>query len=416
MGGCCGGGSAKVVVPAKGTFQGAEVQFVWPDKESADKLEYKEGGLRNATKPFKVVELKEHRDPVVFLPPGTYKSRWWKGGVKYLTPNAVAPTLLRKLLENDKVKDLLQGFEWDAELDPQISMLPDGRVKDALAKLEDLLPVNQFEIKPSVEVMLGKYVENKLELSGGEKMKLEMRKKTRDPRFIIASKRLAKKAAVEAGKAALSQLGISLDAILGDVLGIFGIDVPEGELDAKVADYNVDVFEPLSEDEMKSLEQASYEFKSTAVARFCLATQKTRVPLWVEWNAQAENCRFRWWRFQGEGVAVPADQINEVVLQAKKPRPKPAKEEESEQKELTAEEAEKKKKKEEEEAKKEAEKPLIGKEALVEFPPGRIAFQWIVDDAVYFDFGDVAPAKPADANAAAFFKVMEVKVVDPIIE
>jgi len=385
MGACCGKGGVSVDV-GKG-FEQAEVQFVWPSKKDIpDQITYRSASFKALVKKFDEVKYDGPHRTRVTLPKGEYNSVWKIGKVKYVVPEKVAPTLLRKILESDAIKSKLDMFglkgiyeklleQFKAGNDPQLSDLPDGKFKDALVLLEGALPVNKWAVEPSVKVQRGKYEGDERIMSSMEKFAEEADKKMSEPAMQIAAARLKKKVAVEAIKAAFNQLGISLDEILGNIFELFGVDPPQLDLDAKIEDMKCDILEPLSEDEKAQLETGTAEFKSTALARYCVATDNTRVPIRFEWRGPAEKAAVRFWKWS-EKVKASAPQVSEFV---------PVKNDKGE--------------------------VVPNKfETTVQLSPGRWAYQFEVDGAVFWDFGAPVPVEKKDNS----YRVMEVLAVKPI--
>lgn len=384
--GCCSSSGSKVAV---GTgFEKAEVAFVWPSKEEApDRVAYRPATLKSLTKKFEEVKFDGGRRTRVTLEKGEWNSVWKIGKVKYVVPGTPAPTLLRKILESDAIKSKLELFhlkdiyekllgEFEAGNDPQIGDLPDGKFKDALVLLEGALPVNKFAIEPSINIQRGKYEGDERILTGLEKAAETASKKLAEPKSQIAIARAKKKIAVEAMKAAFNQLGIDLDAILGDIFGIFGVDPPELELNAKIADMECDIFEPLSEEENALLETGTAEFKSTAIARYCVATDNTRVPVYFTWGGPVEKAAVRLWKWSEQKKRSEPIVTELTAIKDKK----------------TGE-------------------PVPNRwEATVQLSPGRWAIQWEVDGKVYFESGAPVPEDKKESS----YKILEVNVVKPI--
>jgi len=247
-----------------------------------------------------------------------------------------------------------------------------------LTQIESLLPVNDWEITPKVEIATGVYQGDELILTGMQKTTEAIKAKAREPRNQIAMARLKKKAAVTAAQTVISQLGIDLNAIFGDVMELFGIDMPEVDLNAKVADMEVDIFEPLSDEELALLETGTAEFKSTAIARFCRATENTKVPVKVEWHGPVENAKVKFWRFDKKKKRINVDKPIEVALTAKK-------------------------------AKKDGEKaPENQWEGTVNLAPGRWAYTFDVDGKQFYGYGDAIPE-----GKEGCYKVLEVICIEP---
>jgi len=385
MGACCGKGGSDVGLGAG--FDGAEVQFVWPKKKDIPaKIAYRSASIKALTKKFDELKYDGSHNTRVTLPKGEYNSVWYVGSVKYVIPDKVAPTLLRKLLESEAIKSKLEILhlkdiyeklleQFEAGNDPQIADLPDGKFKEALVLLEASLPVNKWAIEPHVTVMRGKWVDNQRELGAGEKIAEAAAKKLAEPETQIAIARAKKKAAVEGIKFAFNQLGIDLDAIFGDIFELFGVEPPKLDLDNMIEDMKCDVFAPLSEDEKKLLETGSAEFKSTAIARFCIATANTKVPVKFEWSGPAEKLAVRVWKWS-ESNSAPEPQLHELA---------PFKNKEG---------------------------VVVPEkfEATVQLAPGRWAFQWEVDGQTFFSHGNPVPADKKDSS----FKVLEVTAIKPI--
>jgi len=159
-------------------------------------------------------------------------------------------------------------------------------------------------------------------------------------------------------------------------LKIFGVDPPKLELDAKIEHMKVDVLAPLTPEEKKLLETGTPEFKSTAIARFCLATDNTKVPVRFHWKGAVEKGVVRVWQWS-EMQKRSEVRIGEFV--AKKD-------------------------------KKTGENVPNEWECTIHLHPGRWAFQWEVDGNLYFSNGDAIPAENKDSS----YKVLEVKVIKPI--
>jgi len=383
MGACGCGGFSKVSVD-KVAFDKAEVSFVWPSKDPVSSVCYRSGALK--AKKEKFTELKyDAKGVTATLPAGTWCTYWVKDKVKMLTPNTTAPTILRKILESDAVKSKVDALgltkfmeSFDPENDPQVADLPDGKLKDVLVQVESLLPVNEWEIVGSVSFPRGKYEKDELVLSGMEKTLNAADAKLSEPATQIAMARAKKKAAVEGLKYAISQLGIDLDALFGNVMELFGVDLPQTDLNAKIADMECDVFEPLSDDELALLETGTTEFKSTAIARFCIATENTKVPVKFEWKGPLENGKVPVWRFDKNKHRVNLDKPMEVALTPKA-------------------------------AKKDGEKaPVNHFEGTLKLSPGRYAYVWEVDGKTYFEQGS---ATPEGDNAC--YKIFEVAAIKP---
>jgi len=385
MGACCGKGGSTVELGSG--FDQAEVAFVWPGKEDQpDVVAYRPATLKALIKKFDEVKFQGGQKSTVTLAKGEYNSVWKIGKVKYVVPGTPAPTLLRKILESDAIKSKLDMFglkgiyeklleEFDAGNDPQIGDLPEGKFKDALVLLEGSLPVNKWAIDADVNVSRGKYEGDERILTGTEKFAEAAAKKMAEPKTQIALARAKKKIQIEAMKAAFNQLGIDLDAILGDVFSIFGVDPPELELNAKIADMECDVFEPLSEEEQKLLETGTPEFKSTAIARYCVATDNTKVPVRFEWRGPSEKAAVRVWKWS-EAKKQSQPIVAELV------------------------------------SKKDKKGEVVPNtwETTLQLSPGRWAFQWEVDGNVFYSFGNPVPADKKDNS----YKVLEVKAIKPI--
>lgn len=407
----CGGSKNAKVYADEDAFESVRVNFIWPNANAPQAVEWRGTDFKSMKAGWNKLDYKTGSVSATSaeLPAGTLTTRWLGAdGKYYLTPKDLAPTLLRKFLENDKVKELLsvggQELKWDQSKDPSIKDLPDSKLKEVLITLEGLLPYNKFNIGGIAKVKRGKWIKGDRQLSLTEKAMEEKDKIMSDPKKAIPINRGIKKAQVEAVKAAIEQLGISFADLVPDMDEVFGLKVDGAELDNKVADLTeYDPSEPLSEDELKSIEQGSYAFTSTAIARFCAADIKAaRVPVRFEWNVAEESAaevKVRWWTVDfadkelKEFKATTAPQ--ESVLIPKQYRPK------KNEKEKSAEEIEKIKAK------------LVGKEVLVNLPVGTIAYQFVLDNKVFLDAGDPIPD---DADSAQCFKVLDTNVVEPIFE
>jgi len=137
-----------------------------------------------------------------------------------------------------------------------------------------------------------------------------------------------------------------------------------------------DPFAPLTEDEKKLLETGTAEFQSTAIARFCLATANTRVPVKFEWGGPAEKIAVRVWKWSESAKSGAEPVVHELS---------PAKNKEG---------------------------VVVPEkyEATVQLAPGRWAFQWEVDGQTFFSHGSPVPADQKDSS----YKVLEVKAIKPI--
>jgi len=388
MGCACSKGSSSVEVADK-EFDKAEVAFIWPHKEPADSIALKSAALKDMLKKPEELKYEAGMKTVKTLEKGTYNTVWKVGSVKYLVPGTCAPTILRKILESDPVKNNLEKFGldklmWEADKDPQIEDLPDGNFKKALTTLEGLLPVNKWEIAASVEIPIGKYANHELRLTAFEKGRVELKEFADKPENQVKIARLKKKAAVEAAKMLLQELGISLDEILGNVFEVFGIDPPQVDLDAKLNDMGGDVLAPLSEDEKALIETGTHEFKSTALARYCVATQNTRVPVRYQYRSPGvTKALVRLWPFKkhgkGHGEGKAHGEAIEVALEPKKP--------EKEGKEA----------------------PKDTYECVVPLAPGRWAYQFDVDGKVFYSYGEAVP----EGDTKGHYRVLEVAAVKP---
>ncbi len=263
--------------------------------------------------------------------------------------------------------------------DPQVSDLPEGKARDALALIESLLPVNHWAIKGNVDVALGHYEKEVLVLSFTEKIKEKAREASENPKVVIAANRAKKAAAIEAGKALLSAIGLNLDEVVGNVGEYFGLDLPELELNQKMEDMKADTVAPLTDDEMGELARAMPAFKNTALARMAVATANTRVPVKFYWSGQGlASAKLTYWRWTRGNHHAGAAQTVELAMKPENLN----------------------------------KKGLAEFEAIVPLSVGRWAYFWDISGECYYDMGKPAPKD----DALGHYQVLEVTCIEPIYD
>jgi len=154
-------------------------EWFWPNLDGVTAVEYRKRGLGGGGK-WNQEKVGQDQTVTVTLRPGNgYSFKWKKGEDDWLSPLGAMPSLLFKLRKVPLLGTLISTLP--EKMQRKVNELPDGKVKDMLMGLADMMPTNPFDVSATVRVEYGYYHEEEQILTRGQKLLKLKDEKLSDP-------------------------------------------------------------------------------------------------------------------------------------------------------------------------------------------------------------------------------------------
>lgn len=142
----------------------------WPETD-VDTVEYyqrKTKDILNGTpRNIKTVTLSDGVGKATFKPGVGFSFFYKKGDDPWLSPMQEVPSLIQKLKMVPLLGTVLEALP--EHMQKRIDTLPEGKARDMLTKIGELMPLNTFDVSVSVQVDYGFYSKEEQVLTAGQK-------------------------------------------------------------------------------------------------------------------------------------------------------------------------------------------------------------------------------------------------------
>lgn len=156
-----------------------EFQWHWKDaNHTPSQLRWKQRKLIGGTE-WEIVPVKNNKAEVTMRPGLGYTFTWMIGEQEWLSPLQQMPSLLFRLKKVPLLGSVISSLP--EEMQKKVNSLPDGKVKDMLMALADMMPQNPFDVSAGVRMEHGIFLKEEQVLTRGQKLLKLKDEKMGDP-------------------------------------------------------------------------------------------------------------------------------------------------------------------------------------------------------------------------------------------